>query len=242
MATATVDGGCAEVVGSRHARSGRKQNGCRCLADMDSSDGRALGMEGAASGVEAAGAVMGNVGSVSRRELANSSVGRRTQVGSRELGRTDTVSKKELLGEIARTRFRRQSATALAVSCQGQRGVSAGIPRTHVVVFCPADWRQSSLDCGKGVVQDSKKAKPLKIHWSPLFSGSATSPRPSFPAFIAPFLHAIDPSSRDDTTPALQIAIDCCDMSGFSLDSSNTRPCIVISHSRVFSIGIATIV
>jgi hypothetical protein len=106
-------------------------------------------------------------------EILQSVAGRRTwtHVGSRELGRTDTVSKKELLGEIARTRFRRQSATALAVSCQGQRGLSAGAPRTPVVVL-PCRL----ADSGSLLQVESRFSRAL---WQRGCSGLGKRPSPS---------------------------------------------------------------
>lgn len=153
-------------VGSRHAKSGRRQSGCRCLADMDSSDGRALAMEGGCVGRRGSGRrrMMGNVGSVGRRELADSSIGRRTrrrtwtQVGSRVDG-TGTCQQKRIV--------RRNCANPLSPPISHRIGLcrvrgSAACqlaPRGHMWLFWSAGCRavatccQSSLDslpCGKG--------------------------------------------------------------------------------------------
>lgn len=128
--------------------------------------------------------------------------GRRSEV---ELMGRALVSKKELLGEIARTRFRRQSATALACVVSGAaRRVSWHPEDTCGCFGLPGvgQWRLAASRVS--TLSPVAKAKPSKNTLaSPLCNGC-----PSLPC-IAPFLHTTHHLETTTRLPhTIQIDID----------------------------------
>lgn len=148
--------------------------------------------------------------------------GRRSEV---ELMGRALVSKKELLGEIARTRFRRQSATALACVVSGAARRVSWHPEDTCGCFGLPGVGQWPLAASRiSTLSPVAKAKPSKNTLaSPLCNGC-----PSLPC-IAPFLHTTHhletttrlPHSRSTQSRS---TLTCPKITVFSLYFSTSLP------------------